>query len=127
MELRRLRPTDPEKIDELWRRCHSNFGIPPRRFLVTDAVTYDGEGRISGYGLVRYFGEALLYLDKDRSAFEQAKSFKLLMEQAISDCKIHGLDQLNVFTDDDSFEGILKKYGFVGRDKGLFLELTNGK
>lgn len=122
MNLRRLRPQDYDKINTLWEKCHKNkFGIPPRRFLVTEAITENDS--LTGYGIVRFFAEALLYLDKEKSPFEQAKSFKLLLEQAIIDCKNNGLDQLNVFTDDEHFKRILQRYDFKERDKGLFLEL----
>lgn len=123
MELRRLKHSDYDKISEIWERCHKGkYGIPARKFLVTEAVTENG--KITGYGLVRFFAEAMLYLDKDVSSIEQAKSFKALMEQAIIDCKVHQLDQLNVCIEDDSFGLILRKhFGFQDRDKVMILDL----
>lgn len=124
MDLRRLKESDIDPINTIWEKYHKGtYGIPARRFLITEAVTENGNG-ISAYGLVRFFAEAMLYLDKSASAYEQAKSFKMLMEQAIIDAKINGLDQLNVDVSDPVFEMILKeRFGFVERSKTLVLDL----
>jgi L-amino acid N-acyltransferase YncA len=122
MILRPLRLNDLGPIDEIWQRCHKGtYGIPARKFVVTDAVVENG--KVTGYGIVRMFGEALLYLDKDISKFQQAKTFKLLMDQAIIDCRQAGLDQLNVGIADPAFANILRqKYGFKTRNQMLYLE-----
>ena len=129
MNLRRLKYSDIEKIDEIWERCHKGkYGIPARNLLITEAVTENG--KITGYGIARFFAEAMLFLDKDLSEYEQARSFKMLMEQAIIDCKLNGLDQLNVCVEDESFEKILRShFKFTPRDKVLVLDLEkiNGK
>lgn len=124
MDLRRLKESDIDPINEIWEKYHKGtYGIPARRFLITEAVTENGKG-ISAYGLVRFFAEAMLYLDKSISPFEQAKAFKMLMEQAIIDAKINGLDQLNVDVSDPVFENILKeRFGFTERSKTLVLDL----
>jgi len=121
--IRCLVESDIPKINEIWERCHKGkYGIPNRNFLVTEAVT-ELSDKITGYGMVRFFAEAMLYLDKDLSPYEQAKSFKLLIERAILDCA--GLDQLNVAVKDKEFEELLKnRYGFVDRGKVIFKELT---
>ena len=124
MILRRLKYDDFEKIDEIWQRCHKGvYGIPARKFVITEAVT-ENSGKVTGYGLVRYFAEAMLYLDTDLSEYEKAKSFLLLMEQAIVDCKTHDVDQINVGCEDENFAKILeRKFGFKRRDQTLNLDL----
>lgn len=123
MILRRLQPQDPQQINEFWERCHKGkYGIPKRAFVITDAVT-TSKDKVVGYGIVRMFAEALLYIDKDISKFQQAKSFKLLMEQALLDCKNAGLDQLNVGVADESFKNLLiEGFDFKSRESMLFKE-----
>ena len=128
MIIRRLELKDLESINEIWERCHKGKrGIPKRKFTITDAVAENGSGRLAGYGTVRFFAEALLFLDTDISGFQQAKAFKLLMDKAIEDCRRFDVEQLNVGVDDAGFEAILmNRYRFVPRNKMLILEIENG-
>ena len=121
MIIRDLGLSDLAPIDEMWQRCHKGVnGIAERKFVVTDAVVENG--KLTGYGVVRFFAEASLYIDKDISRFQQAKTFKLLMEKAIKDCKSASLDALNVVVVDPSFEDLLRKrYDFKERGKLLTL------
>lgn len=127
MYIRNLQvPTSQElqSINEIWESCHKGIqGIPAPKYVVAHAVT-ENNGEIKSYGIVRCFGEALLYLDKRLSKFQQAKSFKLLMEQAIIECQAIGLDQLSAGVDNYDFEQILiHKYGFKPRQQMLTKEL----
>lgn len=123
MILRALEQKDLKQIDEFWKKClRGKYGIPKRKFVVTDAVT-ETDSKVVSYGIVRMFAEALLYIDKDMSKFQQAKSFKLLMDQAIIDCQNAGLDQLNVGVADPDFADILREnFGFKNREQMLFME-----
>lgn len=123
MIIRNLIPSDIQKIDEIWNRCHKGIrGIPARKFLVTDAVVENG--KVIAYGMLRNFAEALVYIDKDVSRYQQAKSFKLLMEWAIDKAHDYSLDNINVGVNDEHFEGILReKYKFEDRGKTLILDL----
>jgi len=120
-------PKDAQSINEIWQRCHKGIrGIPARKFVVTDAIVENG--KVVAYGLLRNFAEALIYIDKDVSKFQQAKSFKLLMEWAIDKSRDYQLDNINVGVNDQHFEGILReKYQFEDRGKTLILDLDNGK
>jgi hypothetical protein len=126
MQIRPLNLSDLKPIDDFWQKYHKNvYGIPERKFVVTDDVVADDNDHPIAYGIVRMFAEALLYIDKDVSKFAQAKAFKLLMEKAIVDCKNADLDELNVGIADPSFAGILKaKYQMKKRNQEmLFLEI----
>lgn len=125
MQIRSLKLNDLKPIDDFWKKHHKNlYGIPERKFVVTDDVVVDDENLPIAYGIVRMFSEALLYINKDISKFQQAKTFKLLMDKAIKDCKIAGLDQLNIGVADPSFAAVLKdKYQMKEREQMLFLEI----
>jgi len=118
---RSLKVSDLPQIDALWNKYHKgDLGIPARKFLITDVVIENGH--LIGYGMTRMFAEALMFLDKGHSKFEQAKAFKLMMDKAIRDCKRFGLDELNVGVLDDHFKSILMdKYGM--KDRGPVLHL----
>jgi hypothetical protein len=123
MILRNLQPQDLQQINAFWEKHHKGtYGIPKRTFVVTDAVT-TSKDKVVGYGIVRMFAEALLYLDKDMSKFQQTKSFKLLMEQALINCNRAGLDQLNIGVADENFkETLISGFGFKPREAMLFKE-----
>lgn len=123
MILRPLDQNDVEKIDAIWQRHHKGiYGIPQRKFIITESVT-SIDAKITGYGVVRLFAEALMYLDNDLSNYQRARSFKMLMDKAIKDCKASGLDQLNVGIKNPDFADILReKYEFRNRDEMLFRE-----
>jgi len=125
MIIRSLDLADLEGLNEIWERCHKGKrGIPARKYTITDAIAENGGGKLAGYGTVRFFAEALLFLDKDLSGYQQAKAFKLLMDRAIEDCKRADVEQLNVGVDDAGFEAILKnRFGFIDRPKMLILEI----
>lgn len=126
MIIRELRLSDLVQIDQFWQRDHKGIrGIPSRENIITDAVVENG--RILGYGQVKVFGEALLFLNQNASQFEKAKTFKLLMDKAIDDSQKLNLETMHVGIDNDHFESILReKYKFDDRGKVLYLGLENG-
>jgi hypothetical protein len=125
MQIRPLNLSDLKPIDDFWQKYHKNvYGIPERKFVVTDDVIVDESDSPIAYGIVRMFAEPLLYINRDVSKFQQAKAFKLLMEKAIVDCRNAGLDQINIGVKDPSFAAILKdKYQMKERESMLYLEI----
>ena len=126
MILRDLKLSDLNQIDAFWQKHHKGIrGIPERKFLVSEAVAESG-GRIIGYGNLRYFAEALMFLDKDASTYQQAKAFRLMMNKAIMDAKKIGLDNINIGVDDLHFRMVLQsKFHLTNRGTVLSLGLNN--
>ena len=125
MQIRPLNLSDLKPIDDFWQKYHKNvYGIPERKFVVTDDVIVDKSDSPIAYGIVRMFAEPLLYINRDVSKFQQAKAFKLLMEKAIVDCRNAGLDQINIGVKDPSFAAVLKsRYQMKERESMLYLEI----
>ena len=123
MVIRELQTADLVPIDAFWQKYHKGIrGIPSRDLLVSEAVVENG--KIIGYGHVKAFGEALMFLNEDASKFARAKAFKLMMDKAIFDSKRLGLDLLHVGVEDENFEMLLRsKYKFTDRGTVLQLEL----
>jgi len=128
MIIRDLLVSDLPKIDSFWQKYHKGIrGIPERKYLVTEAVV-ENDDQIVGYGHLRFFAEALLFLNRDASKFQQTKALKLLMEKAIADSRLAGLDAINVGTDDVQFEMLLRShYKLTDRGTVLSLGLDNGR
>jgi len=128
MIIRDLYVSDLPKIDSFWQKYHKGIrGIPERKYLVSEAVV-ENDDQIVGYGNLRFFAEALMYLNKDASKYQQSKAFKLMMDKAIADAKSSGLDAINVGTDDVSFEMLLRShYKLTDRGTVLSLGLDNGR
>lgn len=127
MIIRDLEVRDLAEIDSFWNKYHKDIrGIPERHSLLSEAVVENG--KIVGYGHVKVFGEASMWLNFDTSNFTRAKAFKLMMNKAIQDAKNLGLDMLYVGVEDEHFEMILRgKYKFRDRGTVLQLELKDGR
>jgi hypothetical protein len=127
MIIRELELRDLGPIDTFWQRDHKGVrGIPDRSGLLSEAVVENG--KVLGYGHVKVFGEASMWLDQTASAFQRAKTFKLMMDKAIRDSKNLGLDLLHVGVEDPHFEMLLRgKYKFADRGTVLQLELKDGR
>jgi len=128
MIIRDLYVSDLPKINSFWEKHHKGIrGIPERKYLVTEAVV-ENDDQIVAYGHLRFFAEALLFLNKDASKFQQAKALKFLMDKAIADSRRAGLDAINVGTDDVQFEMLLRShYKLTDRGTVLSLGLDNGR
>ena len=118
MKLRTFDWSDVPAISKIWEEHHSDYyGLPNRRTCVIDAVVED-EGKILGYGQVKLFGEAMLFLDKSASKTARAKAFQLLMLEAFRGAEQFGLQELYAFvTDPDLSLLIQKHFKFYVADK----------
>jgi hypothetical protein len=127
MIIRDLYVSDLPKIDTFWQKHHKGIrGIPERKYLVSEAVV-ENDDQIVGYGHLRFFAEALMYLNKDASKYQQSKAFKLMMDKAIGDSRKAGLDVIHIGTDDVNFEMTLRShYKLTDRGTVLALGLDNG-
>ncbi len=127
MIIRDLEARDLSEIDSFWNKYHKGIrGIPERTALLSEAVVENG--KIIGYGHIKVFGEASMWLNFDASVYQRAKAFKLMLEKAIKDAKNLGLDLLLVGVEDEHFEMILRgKYKFRDRGTVLQLELKDGR
>ena len=127
MIIRSLKFSDLLQIDEFWRKHHKGIrGIPERKFILSEAVVEEND-KVFAYGIVRFFAEALIFMNNDVSSYKRAKAFKLMMDQAIRDGKQLDLDNINFGVDDPHFEEILKSYGMTDRGKVLALGFNDGK
>ena len=113
MTIREFRPSDIEAIDRIWRAHHSDVTLPDRQNALIDAVVENREGGIVGYGQVKVFAEAMLFLDKSASQKQKARALKLLMLEAIRGTDYAGLKNLYCFIKDPEFATLISKhYGF---------------
>lgn len=113
MKIREFRPSDIEAIDRIWRAHYNDVTLPDRRNAVIDAVVESREGGVVGYGQVKLFAEAMLFLDKDASQRNKAQALKLLMLEAIRGTDNAGLKSLYCFIRDPEFATLISKhYGF---------------
>lgn len=113
MKIREFRPSDIEAIDRIWRAHYNDVTLPDRRNAVIDAVVESREGGVVGYGQVKLFAEAMLFLDKDASQRNKAQALKLLMLEAIRGTDYAGLKNLYCFIREPEFATLISKhYGF---------------
>lgn len=113
----RLRPlieTDILKLDELWRAHWQSSSLPNRVNCIVDAVVDDREsGRIIGYGQVKLFAEAMLFLDPTTPKRARVKALKLLMAEAFRGAGRYGIEDMYAFIKDPDFALLIeKRYGF---------------
>jgi hypothetical protein len=117
-KIRTFQWSDVPAITKIWEDHHSDYyGLPNRRTCIIDAVVEE-EGKVLGYGQVKLFGEAMLFLDKSASRRARANAFRLLMLEAFRGAEKFGLQELYAFvTDPDLSLLIQKHFKFCPADK----------
>lgn len=122
--LRQFLESDVSQLDELWRKYWSRHSFPNRENRIIDAVAIDEEYKIIGYGQVKLFAEAMMFLDPTVSKRKRAYALKRLMLEAFRGCDEASIQELYAFIDDPKFSGLIqKRYGFksVPHDGDLLL------
>lgn len=113
MNLRKLLSTDIPIIDWIWRTFHrGKFGIPSLKNVIADRVVVEGN-QILAYGMVKSYAEAVMILDLNLSVRDRVEALKLLMADAEKTAKLAGIEQLQVFVQNENFKNILMDhFGF---------------
>lgn len=116
--MRSFRWQDTPEISKIWEQYHSDhYGLPNRRTAIIDAVVED-RGRIIGYGQVKVFAEAMLFLDKSASLRARVTALRLLMLEAFRGTEQAGIQELYAFINDPDFSLLIQKhFGFSATDK----------
>jgi hypothetical protein len=118
MKLRAFRETDVPAISEIWEQHHSSlYSLPDRKTAIIDAVVEDKD-KVIGYGQVKLFAEAMLFLDKDAPIRARIFALKALMLEAFRGTENARLHQLYAFIQDPDFALLIQKhFHFYPADK----------
>lgn len=101
------------ELDKLWQEHWGEYSLPDRRNSITDAVTRNENGRIIGYGQVKLFAEAMLFIDPTARQRDKAKSVQYLMHEAFRGVEEYGLHEMYAFIKNPDFSQLIqKRYGF---------------
>jgi hypothetical protein len=110
MIIRAFRESDIEPISDIWEQYHStDYGLPDRSKAVIDAVV-EHEGKVIGYGQVKLFAEAMLFLDKDAPQRPRILALKALMLEAFRGTESAGLNELYAFINDPKLLALIQKH-----------------
>ena len=123
MILRTFSESDVLEIDRIWREhWFGVMGMPNRHNSIIDAVIEDDKG-IVGYGQVKMFAEAMMFLDLDRPKRDKAQAFKLLMREGFRGVRNAGIEEMYMHIKDVPFqELVVQRYGFkIIEDPGVLL------
>jgi hypothetical protein len=114
MLLRGFRLSDVLSISLVWERYFRGlFGLPSRDNVVADAVVELDE-RVIAYGTIKNYYEVIMVLDHSLPIRDKVNAVKMLMQKAEYEAKLAGIEQLQLFVQDDSFKNILEKhFGFT--------------
>jgi hypothetical protein len=130
IRLRQLRPTDIPKLDELWNQHWSDRGLPGLNSRIIDAVAVNDNDKVVGYGQVKAFAEAMLFLDPTARKRELVQATKLLMLEAFRGVEQSGLEDIYCFIKNPQFATLIANhYDFeIVENPGelLLRRLTNG-
>lgn len=108
--LRAFRWADEPEISRIWEEHHSHlYSLPNRKSMIIDAVV-ENEKKIIGYGQVRLFAEAMLFLDRDASKRDRVDALKKLMLEAFRGTQMAGIEQLYAFIQDPDFSLLIQKH-----------------
>jgi hypothetical protein len=108
--LRAYQPSDLAAISKIWEDHHSDYyGLPNRKSIIIDAVVED-DGRLIGYGQVRLFAEAMLFLDKDAPLRSRIQALQQLMREAFRGTERAGIREIYAFIQDPDFSLLMQKH-----------------
>lgn len=113
IRLRSFRDEDVLKLDELWRLYWSSHSFPDRENRIIDAIAVNEFDKIVGYGQVKMFAEAMLFLDPTSTKRDKAHALKSLMLEAYRGCSVAGVDEMYAFIQNPDFlKLIVNRFGF---------------
>jgi hypothetical protein len=111
IKLRTLTPSDILTLDTLWREHWSHeSSLPGLESRIIDAVAVDESGRVVGYGQVRLFAEAMLFLDPTVRKRDRAAATRLLMHEAFRGTDLAGIKDIYCFIRDPDFSLLIQKH-----------------
>src|SRR5574343_735210 len=103
--------SDIEPIDDIFNR-QSQFGVPSLNNVVANK-TFEKDGRVLGYGVIKLFAEGVLLIDPDISEREKGEVVRSALKNMILEAKDSGLELLYVIANSEGFSQILRnKCGF---------------
>jgi hypothetical protein len=110
MLIREFSIADLERVDEIWREHHSHVAsLPHRKNALAEAIAEEA-GKVVGYGQVKAFAEAMMFLDMDISRISRGRALKGMIEKAIRETKAVGITDLYVFAKDPDFAIVLERH-----------------
>ena len=116
IKLTPLTPAYILELDKLWKEHWSDTTLPDQSNSIIDSVVIAQESdvkRVIGYGQVKLFAEAMLFLDPTVRKKDRVRAVRLLMQEAF-----RGVDRVNVkniycFIKDPDFALLIEKhFGF---------------
>lgn len=125
MELRNLKITDLEKIDNLYNKYYNNeFGLPSIHNSLT-AVIAEEDNEFIAFGMMSLVPELIMVMDKKCSLRNKSMALKKLIEHGIIIAKNNQFNQLVASTNDINYSNLLTKhFNFkVVKDISLALNL----
>lgn len=114
IKLRSLRDNDILSLDKLWREHWTDYSLPNRHNSIVDSLAVDAESdRIIGYGQVKLFAEAMLFLDPTARLRDKTRAIQALMLEAFRGCDKADIEEVYAFIRDPDFSSLIqKRYGF---------------
>jgi len=113
VKLRSLASSDILRLDELWQEHWSDTSLPGLRSRIVDALAVDEDDKIIGYGQVKLFAEAMLFLDPTTRKKDRVQALRLLMLEAFRGTEKANIEDIYTFIKDPDFALIIEKhFGF---------------
>lgn len=112
IKLRDFHEDDILLLDELWRAHWTEYSLPHRDNRIIDSVVVDDD-KIIGYGQVKLFSEAMLFLDPTVRVRNRIRAIDLLMHEAFRGTNEAQIEELYCFIKDPKFSALIqKRYNF---------------
>ena len=110
----KLYPLTPElilELDKLWQNhWSSDASLPGLDHRIIDSVAINDDGRVIGYGQVKLFAEAMLFIDPTARKRDRATTTKLLMHEAFRGTDRAGLKDIYCFIRDPDFSLLIQHH-----------------
>jgi hypothetical protein len=110
MNIRKYRPEDAGKVDEIYDRCWlGTFGRPNLSHVLSAAVIED-DGKVIAFGCLELMVEAVMIVDTDAPVDKRVEALTQLIETAKFVARDKTFERFYVFPSDSHFLGILMKH-----------------
>lgn len=126
MKIRKYRPSDAEKVDEIYERCHGHFNLPEIDKCLLMAVVENDNGEVIALGAFQVIPELILVLDNHRPKREQVAALKELLIAGDFTAALHGFNKVYAFPDSNKYADVLKKHFGFKDDKPILKKEVNG-
>lgn len=127
MRIRKYKPEDAGKVDEIYNRCHAGTFNLPNLNNTLDAAIVEIDNKIAGFGCLEMMIEAVMIMDTDLTLRKRITVLKELFQVAKFRALDGGFTKYYMFPSDTNYMNLMiKHFKFEKCEPLLSVNLVRG-